>query len=175
MLLIFALCFLSVFRSGHASVAPKLSPFPTFNSLKEGSIVRVFCGVQQGSAPLYFNWFFNSKLITNHFSDIEIETNEGESVLRIKKLLSNHTGNYTCIVRNGVGEDTPAKWVIEPHDLRLNAGESGKLECSASGIPLPTIQWKKDDNNILSDSGVVNILKSTEKDSGTYECVANNN
>ncbi|RWS19059.1 Down syndrome cell adhesion molecule-like protein Dscam2, partial [Leptotrombidium deliense] len=28
---------------------------------------------------------------------------------------------------------------------------------------------------ILSDSGVLNILKSTEKDSGIYECVANNN
>ncbi|RWS02321.1 Down syndrome cell adhesion molecule-like protein Dscam2 [Dinothrombium tinctorium] len=155
---------------------------PTFQPFKEGSVFRFLCGVQYGSAPFKFNWFINSKLISNHLPDVSIDTKEDESTLKIKYVKSENSGNYTCVVNNEFGKDSqsvmlivksPLKWLVEPKDLHLIHGESGKIECKATGFPLPTVTWYKN-SEIVSKNEEINIERASKNDKGVYECVADN-
>ncbi|RWS01897.1 Down syndrome cell adhesion molecule-like protein Dscam2, partial [Dinothrombium tinctorium] len=177
------LCFLLLLcTSINSSSPPKLIPMPTLQPFKEGSAFRLLCSVQYGAMPLKFNWFFNSKLITYQLHDINIETREDESTLKIKNVKSENSGNYTCVVSNEFGKDSqsvmlvvksPLKWLVEPKDLHLIHGEAGKIECKATGFPLPTVTWYKN-SEIVSKNEEINIERASKNDKGVYECVADN-
>ena len=68
-------------------------------------------------------------------------------------------------------------------------GESSTLVCQTSGSPVPSIQWKKDGQNVTG-SGRISIVTLTNglvrtsnititnldfSDTGNYTCVASNN
>ncbi|XP_063796713.1 neural cell adhesion molecule L1-like protein isoform X2 [Pseudophryne corroboree] len=60
-------------------------------------------------------------------------------------------------------------------------GEVLMLECIAEGLPSPTIEWKKEEDNSLrhhvvfeSYGKVLKITNVTEKDHGIYHCAARN-
>ena len=65
------------------------------------------CAVEKGSLPLFFQWFKNGQTINKQSDDLQISLfNELQSILNIKKVTSNDSGNYTCEVKNAFGEDT---------------------------------------------------------------------
>jgi hypothetical protein len=47
---------------------------------------------------------------------------------------------FICIKRSDVLTVSP-KWVIEPKDIRITAGNELSLECRADGEPKPVIKW----------------------------------
>ena len=67
----------------------------------------MFCSVEQGSQPLFFQWTKNGNFIPKQSNELEIlSIGDMQSILNIKKVTSNDSGNYTCEVKNAFGEDT---------------------------------------------------------------------
>jgi hemicentin len=55
------------------------------------------------------------------------------------------------------------------------------IDCPASGIPKPTITWRKDDQELSSgneylihDNGTLVIERASAEDKGRYKCIATN-
>lgn len=72
-----------------------------------------------------------------------------------------------------------------PHDIRVIAGSTARLECSADGHPSPQIAWQKDGGNdfpaarerrmhMMPTDDVLFIVDVKTADSGIYSCTAQN-
>lgn len=109
------------------------------------------------------NWFdFN--LITFHWLYISLKflfplQNSDEVIRRIDEysaslviehISSEHSGNYTCISSNVAGTErftvqvtvnVPPKWILQPKDSSVQAGEDISLHCQADGWPKPIVTW----------------------------------
>ena len=76
-------------------------------TVSESASYIVLCAVERGSQPLFFQWFKNGQQINKQSDDFKItSSSERDSILNIKKVTSNDSGNYTCEVKNAFGEDT---------------------------------------------------------------------
>ncbi|RWS04981.1 titin-like protein [Dinothrombium tinctorium] len=147
----FNVVFLLMLNVAFCSHAPKLIPLPSFASIKEGSSFKLLCSVSEGSDPLHFKWSKDGKTLF----EINIETNERDSTLKINEIKQSESGNYTCEVSNSFGKDiqvinlvvkAPLKWQKEPKDVQLLLDENEIIECSVTGFPSPTIIWKRNGN-----------------------------
>ena len=88
------------------SLVPKLVPFISRNQ-NEGSYFQVFCTVEEGTPPLFYEWAKNGKIIKSSPDvNYKIENSDMFSTLSIKKLSRSDTGNYTCSVKNSFGSDS---------------------------------------------------------------------
>ena len=72
-----------------------------------------------------------------------------------------------------------------PQDIRITAGSTASLECSAEGLPTPQIAWQKDGGNDfpaarerrmhkMPTDDVLFIIDVKTADSGVYSCTAQN-
>lgn len=72
-----------------------------------------------------------------------------------------------------------------PRDIRVTAGSTARLECSAEGQPTPQIAWQKDGGNdfpaarerrmhMMPTDDVLFIVDVKMADSGVYSCTAQN-
>ena len=83
--------------------APKLSSVITNHIQKENSSFLIFCRVQEGSLPLFFEWSKNGHPI--HNNRYEIENSKKFSTLNIERINREDAGNYSCKVKNAYGSD----------------------------------------------------------------------
>lgn len=73
-------------------------------------------------------------------------------------------------------------FVREMEDKETSAGQSVVLQCMASGMPKPTIQWLKDGYPIrvterhffTAEDQIMIIVNTVPSDTGTYQCQLNN-
>ena len=67
----------------------------------------MFCSVEKGSEPFFFEWSRNGKSIRPG-PDVKyrIDNLKLSSGLTIEKVARSDTGNYTCLVKNAVGSDS---------------------------------------------------------------------
>lgn len=87
------------------------------------------------------------------FSDEVIRRiDEYSAALVIEHISSEHSGNYTCISSNVAGTErftvpvtvnVPPKWILQPKDSSVQAGEDISLHCQADGYPTPVVTWSK--------------------------------
>jgi len=69
--------------------------------------VQIFCAIEKGSTPLFFQWYKNNQILaTNLESNFRIDTTSDNSNLVISKVHRSDSGNYSCIVRNSFGSDS---------------------------------------------------------------------
>ena len=87
-------------------IAPKLGPVVNSQTQPENSTFAVFCLVQIGSSPLFFEWLKNGKSIKTYRDRQHIENSETLSTLKINKLNREDAGNYSCRVKNAFGSDS---------------------------------------------------------------------
>jgi hypothetical protein len=73
----------------------------------EGSYFQILCAVQEGSHPLFFEWFKNGHSIkANPDVNYKIDNFEKYSTLIIAKIDRKDAGNYSCVVHNSIGSDS---------------------------------------------------------------------
>ena len=184
--------------------APKIIPMVKEMVLTEYEAFKVICSTMKGSAPLQYTWLKNTQPVASD-SNIQITTIENTlSTLIIEKIQSNHSGNYTCKVRNSHGHDQVSvnlhvkgkfrkffrlslifayvfetaslKWIHEPHDVKVRLGEEVTIPCEARGYPEPSISWSKvkSTEDYSNHGSSLRIFRATVRNAGQYECVAKN-
>uniref|UniRef100_A0A3P9JGS9 Ig-like domain-containing protein n=1 Tax=Oryzias latipes TaxID=8090 RepID=A0A3P9JGS9_ORYLA len=103
-------------------------------------------------------------------------------------------GDYTCYAKNKLGKDerklsvrvapkSPQIGLKSQSKVTVKLGESTKLECKATGEPLPKIIWISPQKDVIPlstekfeimDDGMLIIKKVSLGDEGKYACVARN-
>ena len=76
----------------------------------------------------------------------------------------------------------PPRFIKRPANLNVTLKSDAELECSAYGVPTPTIQWFKNGEPIYpsdyfqfnSNQGNLKILGIISQDEGYYQCLASN-
>eukprot|EP00118_Oscarella_pearsei_P016938 m.165733 g.165733 ORF g.165733 m.165733 type:complete len:5158 (+) comp38902_c0_seq1:154-15627(+) len=113
------------------------------------------------------------------------------NVLHFDQVEFRDDGYYRCVAENRIGADSssarlyvivPARIIFISHSVTLVRGQSGLLECLASGIPQPDIMWMRDGKRILGvtskyavyANGTLKIRNSQLDDVGLYVCTAVN-
>ena len=81
--------------------------------LKENMSYILQCNLQDGSKPVHFKWLKDGRPLTlpsSHDSssnkDIKIESFPLLSILSFNEVHRNHSGTYTCNVKNVFGTDS---------------------------------------------------------------------
>ncbi|XP_029988074.1 hemicentin-1 [Sphaeramia orbicularis] len=113
-------------------------------------------------------------------------------VLEIERAQLSDTGIYRCVAVNlaGVAEISHSLQVYVPPVISSRGGtvtvvvnEAARLECEASGVPLPSLTWLKDGSpvasvshgiQVLSGGRVLSLNSAQVSDTGRYTCVAVN-
>ncbi|XP_066462350.1 basement membrane-specific heparan sulfate proteoglycan core protein isoform X4 [Eleutherodactylus coqui] len=86
-------------------------------------------------------------------------------------------GNATLYVQAGAG--TPPVAVIEPRQLSVQQGQPAEFRCTATGNPLPVVEWTGGQNGDLSSrasvhGGVLRFASAQLSDEGQYTCRVHN-
>ena len=89
-----------------STTAPKLGQVLDSQTQTENSTFAVFCLVQIGSPPLFFEWFKHGQIINSDSDKVEIENSKSSSTLKIVNVKRYDAGNYTCKVKNSLGVDS---------------------------------------------------------------------
>ncbi|XP_065811778.1 hemicentin-1 [Labrus bergylta] len=113
-------------------------------------------------------------------------------VLEIERAQLSDAGTYRCVAVNlaGVAEISHNLQVYVPPVISSRGGtvtvvvnEAAKLECEATGVPLPSLTWLKDGSpvtslshgiQVLSGGRVLSLNSALVSDTGRYTCVAVN-
>ena len=90
-----------------ANLAPKLGPVVDNQKRNLNSSFQIFCAVQEGEQPFFFEWYKNAQPIKPGLSvKWNIESSEMLSNLKIERIAREDTGNYSCLVKNIYGSDS---------------------------------------------------------------------
>ncbi|KAG8172953.1 hypothetical protein JTE90_005602 [Oedothorax gibbosus] len=173
---------------------PKVQKIFFPDQVVTGQRTSAHCTAISGSPPMEFKWLKNGLTIKAN-QQFSIRNHADYSVLFIENVDFTTSANYTCELTNSFGSDRytavlevkePPKWIKEPKDAYVSAGDNITIECSASGFPLPDVTWMwnspygKDSAQEVSSQRKSNgksILAKkhvTVKDAGFYFCMADN-
>jgi hypothetical protein len=82
-------------------------PLASHSIQSEGTSFALFCSIQKGSYPLFFQWLKNGQVLTSApEGNFKLDTSERHNILTIAEVHRSDAGNYTCIVRNAFGSDS---------------------------------------------------------------------
>ena len=94
-----------------------------------------------------------------------------------------HHTVHTCLTSPAAVSVLPV-FTKKPVDIAVRAGQAAKLQCSATGHPVPVIKWQKDSDDfpaarerrmyVLPDDDQFFIASTRAADSGVYTCLAEN-
>ncbi|XP_023225152.1 Down syndrome cell adhesion molecule-like protein Dscam2 [Centruroides sculpturatus] len=166
---------------------PKIQPFYFPKQVILGQKVSTICTAIAGDPPLEFSWLKDSREIQSK-DELSIQSYKDYSVLLIESVQDQSAGNYTCILKTSMGMDkftanldvrAPARWIKEPEDKHVTVGSSVALECEATGLPLPTVSWRKIDGGLFQEDSKIgkndlSIENIKAIDEGKYVCEAKN-
>lgn len=145
-------------------------------------------GADQKPIPLSSG---SSLIIRDNRFALRYDTASATYTLQLKDVQRSDEGRYECQIIVGINNKVTLDLflrvqvppVINDNSTRsvvVNELDPAELECTASGSPVPRIEWRRADNAVLPTGGIIyrgNRLKihSVKKeDRGTYFCVADN-
>lgn len=185
-----------VSRTAKLTVAglPRFASQPEPSSVYAGNSAILNCEVNADLVP-FVRWELNRQPLL--LDDRVIKLPSGTLV--ISNTTEGDRGLYRCIVESGgppkYSDEAELKvladpevtsnlvFLKQPSSLVRVIGQSAVLSCVASGLPLPTIKWMKNEEALDTESserlvllagGSLEISDVTEDDAGTYFCVADN-
>ncbi|CAL1269990.1 unnamed protein product [Larinioides sclopetarius] len=170
------------------SGVPFIQPFTFPSDVIKGQSVTVTCAVADGSGTFDFRWAKDGQPLTDQ-PLTRIQTFEEYSLLFLKAVDSARSGNYTCFVINTGGSANHTaqlvvferpEWNVLPDDAEVVYGSDLRMDCSATGIPPPKIQWTKVSSETTGGrhrtmlNGSMILIDVHSDDGGEYECSASN-
>ncbi|XP_044736869.1 vascular endothelial growth factor receptor kdr-like [Chrysoperla carnea] len=165
-----------------------------------GDSLVLYCGASKYNFSGSIEWYLNK-------SDNPLESNNDDGYkifnsstpysyrknIEIFNITKDYNGNYRC--GNGLHSNSIELKVVDPEspnitdtnlndtEIKLIAGKHHVFYCHASGIPIPTIIWKKDDQLWIPDTKRIKVSKDNEtvtfnytlkEDNGRYSCEVSN-
>lgn len=95
------------------SVPPKINPFSTNTlHLNMGERASLTCSIIKGDMPLKLSWRKNGKPIDSALLTSVKHVDQYNSILVIENLRSEHTGNYSCLVKNLAAEVETSQTIL---------------------------------------------------------------
>ncbi|KAL3196677.1 hypothetical protein MRX96_045142, partial [Rhipicephalus microplus] len=173
---------------------PKLQPlvFPR-NRIRVGESASALCALVAGDHDVKFRWFKeNVEIGGSSVANVKVKNDKKVSVLTVEPATLQSAGNYSCTAENNYGSDANSAtlvveavphWTVEPKDVSVTAGQALRIECSASGFPVPNVSWRRiDPGNEAGKTAIATasgstalIVPKTAKDAeGKYICEADN-
>ncbi|XP_026317872.1 Down syndrome cell adhesion molecule-like protein Dscam2 isoform X4 [Hyposmocoma kahamanoa] len=145
---------------------PEIEPFSFSANLQEGKRAQVSCSVISGDMPVHFTWLKDNQPIP---SSLQVEERGADffSNLVFKEVSAHHSGMYTCVASNSAAKvnytaqlvvKVSPKWVIEPKNEAVLAGESVALHCQTTGSPTPQVTWLKPHTAYMIRIAAINQL-----------------
>lgn len=139
----------------------------------------------------------HASLFINEINDTSSDYPEKEYVheLHLEDVEDSDQGGYVCHVNTNIGHIYSKKaritlhavptFTTSPSNVTLRAGQTAKLECSATGQPIPEISWTKDGGydfpaaferrmHFMSVDNSFYIVDVKVEDIGVYSCRAKN-
>ncbi|CAG2109696.1 unnamed protein product, partial [Medioppia subpectinata] len=175
---------------------PKLGPAISHKSQIIGTVFHIMCSIESGSLPVFFEWSRNGQsLRTGPDFNYKIENFKKFSTFSIDEITRSDSGNYTCLVRNALGDDRHTVLLsikgpkLSKHVSHKSQSigtyfqvfcnvESGSLpmfyEWSRNGQSLktsPEVNYKIENNDMFSR---IIIKKIETKDAANYTCLVSN-
>lgn len=150
--------------------------------------VHLECEFDVGKPPANITWFKDNRQIQKSSSYKQTLTDK-LAVLYIQKTEPSYTGNYSCEALNKHGKvstecflevQNPPVLRADKTELIAKEGSSLKIQVEYSGLPLPSLKWKHNGNDILhditNDGGVSELALSNvnQENFGTYKLEAKN-
>ncbi|XP_059581980.1 neuronal cell adhesion molecule isoform X10 [Alligator mississippiensis] len=140
-----------------------------------------------GSPKPEIKWFKGVKGNNLHGDEYVFHDN---GTLEIPVAQKDSTGTYTCIASNKLGKEEnevqlevkdPTMIIKQPEYKIIQRSGQVYFECTIKhdSTLLPTVTWLKDNSELPDDERLIvgkenlTILNVTDKDDGTYTCVAN--
>ncbi|KAG7332852.1 hypothetical protein KOW79_002987 [Hemibagrus wyckioides] len=114
---------------------------------------------------------------------------KSQAVLEIPNIQLDDAGSYECKADNSRGGTSfrghvqvymPPQWISLINNSQLDSGDQLHWECRATGKPRPSYHWLRNGEPLNTQSGVqmlngeLIIQKVQPRDSGMYQCVAEN-
>uniref|UniRef100_A0A0N5BTT6 Down syndrome cell adhesion molecule-like protein Dscam2 n=1 Tax=Strongyloides papillosus TaxID=174720 RepID=A0A0N5BTT6_STREA len=155
---------------------PVIKPMLKEQKVIEGQGITIRCEVT-GSKPSKVEWRKNGEPYSSEFT----HSSAFMHYIYIKETKLASSGNYTCIASNfaGSANDTTKLTVLVPPSIvegekiiQLKEYQDMTLDCTATGIPQPTITWKKGDVPLDISSEKLNLFNVSRNDNGRYTCEA---
>ncbi|KAL4635075.1 hemicentin-1 [Arapaima gigas] len=153
-----------------------------------GFPIQLHCRATGSPVPA-ITWFKNGQPLTNTAGVTLLNRNQ---VLEIDNAQMSDTGLYRCVAVNVAGSTELFHYlqVYVPPSITSSGGsvtvvlnEPIRLECEATGMPVPSLTWLKDLSPVSSFSNGVQVLfggrvlaisSAQVSDTGRYTCVAVN-
>ncbi|XP_071439149.1 cell adhesion molecule Dscam2-like [Hetaerina americana] len=181
------------------TVAPRFTDRVHVNPVKEGDTAVLSC-VSQGYPPPKYWWFREAR---GHRGAVEpLSPSERvhirDGVVVVRSTSAADAGKYGCLANNSAGSErvevelsvaVPLSVSLHPPSLTIDVGGSAELSCVTSGLPRPSLSWKKDGLPLrpgggagvvgsrfrLMLSGAKLVFTSVQReDKGMYQCFARN-
>ncbi|KAM5147900.1 hemicentin-1 [Mantella aurantiaca] len=147
--------------------------------------------ISKAVPPAVISWYKNGHILLESTNYMFLD--EGQ-IMKIKNVQVSDAGEYECVATNIAGQDKKKILVnvyvppsIQGPQEEYHNGiiqNSVAFQCSAYGIPTPTLTWLKDGNPIrysdslemlfLSGGNIMKITRAQLTDSGNYTCLASN-
>ncbi|XP_044172208.1 peroxidasin homolog [Acropora millepora] len=155
-------------------------------SLIEGERLALTCAANEATEKI--QW---TKDNVSEIARASIRQIGKSSTLVIEKVLTSDSGNYSCMALNNVGSASSSVYInvtvfpvvaIYPRNQTVLEGRPTTMNCTAKGVPRPTLSWTFDNQELppdaaMSNSSYQSILRlfSTSKSmEGWYTCKAKN-
>uniref|UniRef100_A0A3B5LKZ5 Hemicentin 1 n=1 Tax=Xiphophorus couchianus TaxID=32473 RepID=A0A3B5LKZ5_9TELE len=139
-------------------------------------------------SPLPVTWYKDGRPLTGAAA---VPIRKRGQVLEIEQAQLSDAGIYKCVAVNlaGAAEKVYSLQVFPPEissrggTVTAVVNEAVKLECEASGVPVPSLTWLKDGSPVASVSHgiqlpsagrVLSLSSAQVSDTGRYTCVAVN-
>ncbi|KAM8855976.1 matrix-remodeling-associated protein 5-like isoform 2-T3 [Spinachia spinachia] len=191
---------------------PPVSPFskaaivstsPSITTVHYGFLLQLHCSVTGNPSPIIIWRTPNRKLVDMHFSFDRRLKVHSNGTLSVQRVTEKDAGDYLCIARNKVSDDyrllrvsvvtKPAKIEAkQPLTQMVSLGHPLKVDCQASGLPDPAVQWSLPDGTTVNsvfqgedrggrakmltvfDNGTLLVQKVGMGEEGDYTCYAEN-
>ncbi|XP_049843588.1 basement membrane-specific heparan sulfate proteoglycan core protein isoform X30 [Schistocerca gregaria] len=166
--------------------SPRVSLFPTEQqTVITGGSILLQCRVEAGIPAPTVTW----SRVDGRPLPSSVEELPG-GVLRFTGMTKDDEGTYLCVARNEAGEarltgsisvHTPPHITLLPsQQVSVNAGQNIRLECRATGDPLPNVFWQTIQRPFAVESmarpsvAILEINGASRADEGSYSCLAQN-
>ncbi|XP_053072708.1 palladin isoform X5 [Acinonyx jubatus] len=168
-------------------------------TVQEGKLCRMDCKVSGLPTP-DLSWQLDGKPIRPDSAHKMLVRENGVHSLIIEPVTSRDAGIYTCIATNRAGQNSfslelvvaakeahkPPVFLEKLQNTGVADGYPVRLECRVSGMPLPQIFWKKENESLTHSTDRVSmhqdnhgyicllIQGATKEDAGWYTVSAKN-